>query len=104
MNTVLLQECIRYNKLIERMELSLPELLKALKGLVVMSGELEEISNCIAVNQVPESWSAVAYPSMKPLANWVNDLFERLRFIHGWIETECRQYSGSPDSTFRKRS
>jgi dynein heavy chain, axonemal len=67
MNTVLLQECIRYNKLIQAMELSLPELLKALKGLVVMSGELESIANAIAVNQIPKSWASVVYPSLKPL-------------------------------------
>jgi dynein heavy chain, axonemal len=64
MNTVLLQECIRYNKLIDRMERSLPELMKALKGLVVMSNELEAISNSMAINQVPASWASVAYPSL----------------------------------------
>jgi dynein heavy chain len=87
MNTVLLQECIRFNKLIEAMELTLPLLLKALKGLVVMSSELEAISNSIAVNQVPKAWSSVAYPSMKPLSAWVDDLLERLNFIGKWIES-----------------
>eukprot|EP01033_Poteriospumella_lacustris_P000280 gene286-182_t len=86
MNTVLLQECIRYNKLIAAMEISLPELLKALKGLVVMSSELESISNSIAVNQVPKSWASVAYPSMKPLSAWVDDLMDRLSFITTWID------------------
>ena len=52
MNTVLLQECIRYNKLISAIIESLPQLLKALKGLVVMSNELEAIANSIAINQV----------------------------------------------------
>jgi dynein heavy chain, axonemal len=52
MNTVLLQECIRYNKLIMEMQKSLPELQKALKGLVVMSSELEAMGDAIAVNQV----------------------------------------------------
>jgi dynein heavy chain len=86
MNTVLLQECIRYNKLIDVMEKTLPELLKALKGLVVMSSELESISNSIAINQVPKLWSSVAYPSMKPLSAWVEDLEDRLDFISNWIE------------------
>lgn len=86
MNTVLLQECIRFNKLIDEMERTLPDLLKALKGLVVMSNELEAISNSIAVNQVPNSWSSVAYPSMKPLSAWVDDLMLRLEFILGWID------------------
>jgi len=86
MNTVLLQECIRYNRLIESMELSLPNLLKALKGLVVMSNELEAIANSIAINQVPKSWASVAYPSMKPCSAWVDDLMERLAFIQNWID------------------
>ena len=66
MNTVLLQECIRYNKLIAAMELTLPQVIKALKGLVVMSNELEAIANSIALNQVPKYWASVAYPSLKP--------------------------------------
>ena len=86
MNTVLIQECIRYNKLIEAMELSLPDLLKALKGLVVMSSELEGIANSIALNQVPKAWASVAYPSMKPCSAWVVDLMERLAFIQHWID------------------
>ena len=86
MNTVLIQECIRYNKLIEVMEETLPNLLKALKGLVVMSLELESISNSIALNQVPAIWASKAYPSMKPLSAWVEDLMARLNFIIEWIE------------------
>lgn len=53
-----MQECIRYNKLIDVMERSLPELQKALKGLVVMSGELEAVGKAIALNAVPEDWEA----------------------------------------------
>jgi dynein heavy chain len=86
MNTVLLQECIRYNKLIEALELSLPDLLKALKGLVVMSAELEAIANAIALNQVPKMWASVAYPSMKPCSAWTADLMDRLAFIQNWID------------------
>eukprot|EP00981_Chlorochromonas_danica_P005554 scaffold1129_cov164-Ochromonas_danica.AAC.19 len=86
MNTVLLQECIRYNKLIDRMEQSLPDLLKALKGLVVMSSELEAISNSMAINQVPASWAQVAYPSLKPLSAWTADLMDRLDFTTHWID------------------
>eukprot|EP01041_Mallomonas_annulata_P000971 gene971-1882_t len=87
MNTVLLQECIRYNKLIDIMQETLPLLLKALKGLVVMSNELESIANNVAVNQVPKIWASKAYPSMKPLSAWVDDLMDRLHMIWAWIET-----------------
>lgn len=87
MNTVLLQECIRYNNLINVMLRTLPELLKALKGLVVMSGELEAIGNALAMNAVPDEWASSAYPSMKPAQAWVTDLIERLDFVLGWIDT-----------------
>jgi len=36
---------------------SLRDLLKALKGLVVMSQQLEEMANSIFVNQVPSLWA-----------------------------------------------
>ncbi|CAM9289484.1 unnamed protein product, partial [Discosporangium mesarthrocarpum] len=86
MNTVLVQECIRYNKLIADLENTLPELQKALKGLVVMSGELESVGKAIALNSVPSAWEAKAYPSMKPLTAWVDDLMERLKFSRTWVE------------------
>jgi len=86
MNTVLLQECIRYNKLISAMEITLPQVIKALKGLVVMSNELEAIANAIALNQVPKYWASVAYPSLKPCSAWCEDLMDRLQMVQDWIE------------------
>jgi dynein heavy chain len=86
MNTVLLQECIRFNKLIGVMQESLPMLRKALKGLVVMSSELDAMGNNIFVNAVPKLWEDLAYPSMKPYMNWVDDLMQRLQFVHDWVD------------------
>jgi len=37
-------------------------------------------------NQVPEMWSKVAYPSLKPLASWVPDLIKRIAFIQAWYD------------------
>jgi len=86
MNTVLLQECIRFNKLISVMQETLPMLRKALKGLVVMSGELESMGQSIYINAVPLVWENMAYPSMKPYLNWVDDLMQRLEFVHHWVD------------------
>jgi dynein heavy chain len=86
MNTVLLQECIRYNKLIQVMLDTLPLVLKALNGLVVMSTELDSIANAIFLNAVPTIWSDKAYPSMKNCLSWAADLDDRLHFVHTWIE------------------
>eukprot|EP00854_Cymbomonas_tetramitiformis_P002378 gene2378-3106_t len=97
MNTVLAQECIRYNALIGVMQIMLREVLKALKGLVVMSPDLEAVANACFNNQVPDSWAAKAYPSMKPLSSWFTDLLERVRFINEWIDLgppACFWFSG----------
>lgn len=64
---------------------TLQDLLKALKGLVVMSQELEDMSNSLFNNQVPNIWAKVAYPSLKPLAAWVSDLVMRMEFIQNWV-------------------
>lgn len=86
MNTVLQQECIRYNKLIVILLRTLPALLSALRGLIAMSSDLDAIAKSISINQVPKLWAEAAYPSMKPLSSWVEDLVERIKFIHQWIE------------------
>lgn len=58
MNTVLIQEVIRYNKLLVTVRQTLNDLLKALKGLVVMSQALETMSNSLFNNSVPELWAS----------------------------------------------
>lgn len=52
MNTVLVQEALRYNALLEVVAASLKECAKAVKGLVVMSPSLEAVSNSMYDNQV----------------------------------------------------
>jgi dynein heavy chain len=56
MNTVLFQECVRYNRLLIEMKSSLINVQKALLGEVVMSEELEKMSNSIYDNLVPKLW------------------------------------------------
>uniref|UniRef100_A0A8B9RJH5 Dynein, axonemal, heavy chain 1 n=1 Tax=Astyanax mexicanus TaxID=7994 RepID=A0A8B9RJH5_ASTMX len=85
MNTVLIQEVIRYNKLLAVISRSLSDLVKALKGLVVMSSELELMANSLFINAVPEMWKTKAYPSLKLLGSWVSDLLQRIRFLNDWI-------------------
>lgn len=65
---------------------TLKDMLNALKGLVVMSSQLELMAASLYNNTVPELWNAKAYPSLKPLASWVMDLLQRLDFVHGWIQ------------------
>ena len=58
MNTVLTQEVIRYNKLLSTIRNSLLEMLKALKGLVVMSQALETMVDSLFNNAVPDMWAS----------------------------------------------
>jgi len=39
------------------------------------------------MNKVPEIWEKCAYPSLKPLASWFDDLVLRVTFINSWIST-----------------
>ena len=85
-NTVLLQEAARYNKLTGVVRSSLANLSKALRGQMVMTESLEQMSQSLYTNVVPDVWSAVAYPSLMPLQNWYNDLKQRLSFLKDWID------------------
>jgi len=82
---VLLHEMGRFNKLLKRMQTSLQDLGKAIKGLVVMSAELDAMFGSMLKNQVPALWSKVAYPSLKPLSGWMKDLLVRVDFFSGWL-------------------
>jgi len=52
-NTILTQELERYNKLLNRVKISLRDVQRALKGEVVMSTELETMGNSIVNGKVP---------------------------------------------------
>jgi dynein heavy chain len=86
MNTVLQQELLRYNRVISVVVTTLKNVGKALKGEVPLSIELEEVCNSLFKNQVPDQWHKRAYPSLKPLASWIVDFLERLKFMQTWID------------------
>ncbi|KAL9959258.1 hypothetical protein ACROYT_G032565 [Oculina patagonica] len=85
LTTVLGQEVDRFNNLLKVIKNSLQQLQKAIKGLVVMSLELDKVYTNFLNNQVPTMWANAAYPSLKPLASWVKDLLLRCMFIEQWI-------------------
>jgi len=71
---------------------SLASLQKALKGLLVMSADLEALSNSLLIGKLPEMWSKWSYPSLKPLGNYVNDLVQRLKFIQVVRQAPCKSF------------
>lgn len=102
LDVVLLQEIERYNVLLRNMKNSLIDLQRGIKGLVVMSAELEDISNAMLEGRVPHVWLKgiilvfffiffngfhLAYPSQRPLGSWARDLVLRIKHFATWAQT-----------------
>jgi dynein heavy chain len=86
MNTVVKQECLRYNKLLWEMEGSLKDFRKAIKGFIVMTTDLEDTGKSMFINEVPELWAKKGPLSLKPLSSWFLDIIARCQFFQSWFD------------------
>ena len=65
----------------------------AIKGVIVMTGDLEHMHTNLLNNQVPAIWQRAACLSLKPLGGWMRGLpAARAFMMSGWLKT------GAPDS------
>lgn len=86
MNTVLVQELGRFNNLLTIIRNSLINLGKAVKGLALMSEELDRAGRALFDGKVPALWLKKSFPSLKPLGSYVKEVLERIAFFQGWID------------------
>ena len=84
LHVVLFQEVERYNVLLKKLHATCEATKKGIKGLVVMSAELDDIFNAVAAGRVPDAWKKT-YPSVKPLGSWMRDLVQRVDELNAWI-------------------
>lgn len=82
---VLVQELERYNALLKRVHRDCGELQLGIKGLVVMSADLDGIFEALSNGKVPAGWLK-GYPSIKGLGSWTRDLLSRLEQLNSWAE------------------
>ena len=55
-----------------------------IQGELTISTAMEDLSNALYLDLVPESWTRRAYPSMHGLAAWFIDLLQRIKELEQW--------------------
>lgn len=84
--SVVLQECSRMNKLLDEMRRSMAELQLGLAGSLNMSDSMETLLVCLRLNRVAPNWEKNAYPSLKSLGPWFEDMLLRVNQLQIWSE------------------
>jgi dynein heavy chain len=76
---------VKFNRLLGRMTSSLRDIKKAIKGMIVMSSDLDAMYTAFLNNQLPKIWESVSFASLKTLGSWVRDLIYRVNFMRSWV-------------------
>ncbi|ETO20102.1 hypothetical protein RFI_17117 [Reticulomyxa filosa] len=85
---VLVQEIERWNVLVKKMDITLNDLLKALKGEISMNSELDRLSNDLFNGYLPHVWKNYIPDSDKKLGSWVDHFTRRWAQYQQWIQTK----------------
>ena len=68
------------------MQTSLVDIKKAIKGMIVMSSDLDLMYTAFINNSLPKIWESVSFASLKTLSSWFIDLVNRVKFMRSWLE------------------
>ena len=83
---VFLQECDRMNRLVVEMKRSLKELDLGLHGELTMSERMEQLQESLFFEKVPSSWVKLAFPSLRSLPGWIENLIQRAAQLQTWVD------------------
>ncbi|ORC87581.1 dynein heavy chain [Trypanosoma theileri] len=84
LGTVASQEIDVFNSILRKLEQTLQQLRRGIKGEVVMSAKLEAMFDACLLGHVPQIWHDGGYLSRKPLASWFQDTLQRVEFFRDW--------------------
>ncbi|RLN71959.1 hypothetical protein BBJ28_00009780 [Nothophytophthora sp. Chile5] len=102
LTVVLHQELTACHKLLRHVNVNLEELQLAIRGVAVMSVELERMLRSLALRQVPLAWKASdgSTSMTQSLSQWVSHLLFRCAFFHRWAARGSAPCNTFPLSVF----
>ena len=56
-----------------------------MQGELTITADMENLQTALFFNNVPDSWTKRAYPSMNGLSAWYADLLLRIRDLENWV-------------------
>eukprot|EP01135_Chromosphaera_perkinsii_P001002 Nk52_evm16s156 gene=Nk52_evmTU16s156 len=86
LSVFLKQEVLRFNNLITVIQSSLENIDLAMKGQLLMTEEMEQVSKSLQENRVPALWRKHSYESLYGLGMWFADFKKRVEFIRKWVK------------------
>ncbi|KAH7817501.1 dynein haevy chain 5, inner dynein arm 1 alpha [Monocercomonoides exilis] len=82
---VLLQELEHWNRLCDKMRISLKEMRRALAGEIGMSAELDNLVSSLSSGFLPDMWRNLAPATQKNLAGWMDHFLSRRQQYESWV-------------------
>lgn len=81
----IVQELVRFNALLAVIRSSLVALGQAVKGLALMSTDLDALGRSLFDGKVPAMWLRKSFPSLKPLGSYIKEVLARVTFFSDWV-------------------